>query len=229
VASDEKLGLQALSVFARLDPAQPWFDGFRQGLQAPGVRMVDASLLPPGEAYEAFIARTQQVPTRANNLHDALNALVWQRHPRLKARLNALQAAEIARDGVTDRRGPTRDALTLFDENGLWWPRAPAPLAQALRRRDWHTLFVTHRALWQGVLVHPLGHALLEKLATAPRKALTAHVLLHDDPIRLTREDWATKPFHPLPVLGIPGWQAANEDPAYYQDTAVFRPGLVQG
>jgi len=32
--------------------------------------------------------------------------------------------------------------------------------------------------------------------------------------------------FHPLPVLGIPGWWAANDSPAFYDDEAVFRaPG----
>lgn len=30
--------------------------------------------------------------------------------------------------------------------------------------------------------------------------------------------------FTPLPILGIPGWDPANADPAYYDDTAHFRP-----
>jgi hypothetical protein len=28
----------------------------------------------------------------------------------------------------------------------------------------------------------------------------------------------------PLPVLGIPGWSAANADPSFYCDALVFRP-----
>jgi hypothetical protein len=32
------------------------------------------------------------------------------------------------------------------------------------------------------------------------------------------------KPFLPLPVLGIPGWWAPNENPGFYDDTQVFRP-----
>ncbi|MEK9775238.1 MAG: DUF3025 domain-containing protein, partial [Quisquiliibacterium sp.] len=31
--------------------------------------------------------------------------------------------------------------------------------------------------------------------------------------------------FAPLPVLGIPGWWPVNHDPAFYDDTAVFRAG----
>ena len=38
----------------------------------------------------------------------------------------------------------------------------------------------------------------------------------------------ATKPFSPLPVLGVPGWWAANADPAFYDDAEVFRPRRVK-
>ena len=34
----------------------------------------------------------------------------------------------------------------------------------------------------------------------------------------------ATKPYEPLPVLGIPGWCAANAERVFYEDTNVFRP-----
>ena len=37
-------------------------------------------------------------------------------------------------------------------------------------------------------------------------------------------EKLADKPFAHLPVLGVPGWWPANEDPAFYDDAAVFRP-----
>lgn len=208
------------------DWSQPWFACLREAAAAPPpdlpVRFVAAAVLPPGEAYEAFIARTGQVPTR-DNLHDAFNRLVWQRHPALKSHLNSLQAAEIAAHGVGPTRGPVRDALTLFDEHGALWPDAPPALAQALAARDWRALFVTHRALWRGTRFEIFGHALLEQLATAPRKALTAHVAL-GDPQGWPAQAWARKPFLPLPVLGIPGWWPANEDPAFYEDAKVFRP-----
>lgn len=194
--------------------------------QPAPVRFVAADALPDGEAYETFISRTGSVPTR-DNLHDQFNRLVWHRHPAIKQRLNQLQSAEIAARGVGATRGGLRDALTLFDENGALWPDAPPLLTQALAARDWHALFVTHRMLWRDHRVEIFGHALLEQLATVPRKGLTAHVLLAD-PLALTAAQWASKPFLPLPVLGIPGWWPANEAPAFYEDKQVFRPASLK-
>lgn len=185
-------------------------------------RFVAQGALPPGEAYEAFIARTGCVPTR-DNAHDLLNGLMWLAEPAVKTRLNALQAAAIARDGIGSQRGPLRDALTVFDENGALWPDCPAEIEAAWRRRDWHAMFCTHRALWTRSRPRLFGHALLEQLALAPRKGLCAHVLLAD-PLTLSAADWATKPFLPLPVLGVPGWWPANEAPGFYDDPNVFRP-----
>ncbi len=224
------------------DWTQPWFAPLRDiaarlpaglpvadALNAIGstpTRFVPADVLPPGEAYEAFIARTGTVPAR-DNLHDLFNGLVWRRQPALKRRLNALQATHIAAHGVGPTRGPLRDALTLFDEHGALWPDAPPLLADALAARDWPALFVTHRALWRECRFELFGHALLEQLATAPRKALAAHVAL-GDPLAWSAEQWATKPFLSLPVLGIPGWWLANEDPAFYADSRIFRPARLK-
>lgn len=206
-----------------IDGSRPWFAPLARPHGDAPVRFVSHDALPPGEPYEAFIARTGCVPTRENNLHDAFNRQVWHAHPALKLRLNRLQADEIAARGVGPRRGALRDALTLFDEFGALWPEAPPVLAEALAARDWRALFVTHRALWAGHRFEVFGHALLEQLAIAPRKALTAHVLLVDDPLALTPAQWASKPFLPLPVLGIPGWWPDNEDPVFYEDERVFR------
>ncbi len=189
-------------------------------------RFVPQTDLPTGESYEAFIHRTGQVPTR-DNLHDFFNGLVWLQQPAIKRHLNGLQAAEISRAGIGTVRGPLRDALTLFDENGAVL-QAPEPLLAALRQRDWHALFVTHRALWAEARLTLVGHALLEKLTTAPRTTLTAHVLLAD-PLALDAAGWAAKPFWPLPVLGVPGWWPANQDPAFYADATVFRPPRLPG
>jgi hypothetical protein len=73
------------------------------------------------------------------------------------------------------------------------------------------------------------GHALLEKLLQ-PRKPITAHVwtveALDDATIAasLAEQRLSTRAFLALPVLGVPGWWSANEDPAFYEDAAVFRP-----
>jgi hypothetical protein len=191
--------------------------------------------LPAGQAYEAHIFQTRTVPTR-DNLHDFFNGLVWLAFPEAKRRLNELQAAEIARTGIGATRGPLRDALTLFDENGAVLD-APDALWKALLARDWPALFLTQRALWSEARLFVFGHALLEKLVS-PRKAATAHVLLPlPDADRsaalgdaalarsLSPQRLARKPFAPLPVLGIPGWCAANVSADYYDDPKVFRPG----
>ena len=184
-------------------------------------RFVPQTALPAGEAYEAFIHRTGQVPTR-DNLHDFFNGLVWLQQPALKRRLNALQAAEIGRAGIGMVRGPLRDALTLFDENGAVLD-APEVLLAALRQRDWSALFITHRQRWAEARLTVVGHALLEKLSTAPRKPLTAHVVL-TDPHTLDAAGWSAKPFWPMPVLGVPGWWPDNSGAGFYSDATVFRP-----
>ncbi|MFM9917392.1 MAG: DUF3025 domain-containing protein [Rhizobacter sp.] len=201
-------------------------------------RFIDQQSLPRDEPYEAFIARTGGVPTR-ENAHDLFNGLAWLVHPALKARLNALQFAQLERAGAGAARGVVRDALTLFDENAAWL-QAPPVLIDALQRRDWTALFVTFRALWSDARLVLFGHALLEKLMQ-PRKAITAHVWVVPpevaDPAgwlarHLSAEALATRPWLPLPVLGVPGWWNLNGQVCFYDDAAVFRPlraGLKTG
>lgn len=211
----------------------------------PPVRFVPQQALTPGEPYEGHVFRTGDCPTR-DNLHDFFNGLVWLRLPRAKQRLNELHQAQIelaAREAARNPqasavRGPVRDAITLFDENGALLD-APAPLWDALLARRWVQLFVELRPLWAQARLLVFGHALLEKLVT-PRKDLTAHVWRAPAPPehaqgwgqgadawlagRLDAQLLASKPFTPLPVMGVPGWCQASENPAYYDDVAVFRP-----
>ena len=212
-----------------------------------GIRFVAHAVLPPDMPYERFIAETGNVPTR-DNLHDFFNGLVWHRYPLAKAQLNRIQAEAIAADGIGGRRGPVRDAATVFDENGAVFS-GPDVLWQALVARDWQTLFVTHRAAWAEARLTLFGHALLEKLVS-PRKGITAHVLRRPPAIEniatgsddgdgaaatdawlashLTAAHLASKPFVPLPVLGVPGWWPANAAAAFYDDPLVFRPARVR-
>ncbi|VVD75054.1 DUF3025 domain-containing protein [Pandoraea terrigena] len=208
------------------------------------LRFVAPADLPADTAYEAYIAATGGVPTRAN-LHDFFNALIWLTYPRGKAALNARQADAIAADGVQATRGAARDAATLFDENAVLFVCSDPTLGEALRAFDWHTLCVARRADWgRACEVQPFGHALLEKLV-APYPSVTSHAWIMDAPhayfgwTPLARRAWldariaptlasgplTTRAFAPLPVLGIPGWWPANDDPAYYLDSSVFRPG----
>lgn len=210
--------------------------------------------LPEGAAYEAHIAATGSVPTR-HNLHDFFNALAWFAFPRIKATLNARQAAAIDALGVGPTRGGVRDALTLFDENAVLFASSDPALVAALRGFDWRALFVAGRARWEAAYqetvgkarceVRVFGHALLEKLV-APYAACTAHAWMVEVPeayftwprtqrdAHLDETVSATlsadaglngRSFAPLPVLGIPGWWQENEDPAFYDDAAVFRSG----
>ncbi len=182
-------------------------------------RFVPAEALPPGEAYEAFVARTGQIPTR-DNAHDFFNGLVWLHHPELKTRLNRWHALTLESSGVQSRRGALRDAATVFDENGAILT-APPELQHALRDRDWPRLFLDLRPLWRQAQLTLVGHALLEKLCQ-PRKPICAHVVFSEPE---EPDELAAKPFHPLPVLGVPGWWSANEAVDFYADASVFRPG----
>ena len=201
--------------------------------QSPVVQFVPQNTLPAGTAYESFIFEQSQVPTR-DNAHDLFNGLCWLRFPQTKRRLNQLQAQAIALDGVQAQRGPLRDALTLFDENAALLFASPA-LWQALKAKDWQALFMTHRADWAHAQLVLFGHASLEKLMQ-PYKSITVHVLNSPMPslrsdakidnwlCQLLQDDWLqTKPFNPLPVLGIPGWCSDNENPDFYTDKTVFR------
>ncbi len=196
------------------------------------VQFVPQSSLPEGVAYEGFIFETRTVPTR-DNLHDFFNGLAWLQFPRIKARLNTLQYAEIEKNGVQQLRGPLRDALTVLDENAAFLSAEQhAPVIEALRGHDWQAAFQMHRAL---LAEHPpvlFGHALLEKLA-APYKSIVAHVfpVRHADlnaldscvAAQLGAASLLPKPFVPLPVLGVPRWWQANESPDFYNDREVFR------
>ncbi|WP_035625832.1 DUF3025 domain-containing protein [Herminiimonas sp. CN] len=205
--------------------------------------------LPDGAAYEAFISASACVPTR-ENLHDFFNALVWLSFPRIKRALNALQAAQIALDGIGHARGPARDAATIFDENAALLLVRDAPPGRArldaLRNHQWQDAFTQQRGdFGSEAEVWLFGHALMEKLV-APYKAITAHTraVLVDDTYfaldRSARRDWIDRQvaqeltdqglsaacFTPLPVLGVPDWWP-GQDQAFYDDTSVFRPPRV--
>jgi hypothetical protein len=113
--------------------------------------------------------------------------------------------------------------------------QAPDALWNALAQRQWQLLFTELRPLWSQARLVLFGHALLEKLA-APRKSITAHVLRVDPSVGGDLASWdhwlagaldprmlADGPFVPLPVLGVPGWWPANENPSFYLDAQVFR------
>jgi hypothetical protein len=210
------------------------------------IQFVAQAELPPGLAYEAFIGATGKVPTR-DNVHDIFNALVWLTFPRIKAQLNALQAAAIAQAAALESinsqpRGKLRDAATIFDENAALLVTRNSSLVEALREHQWNDVFINRRAAFErDCEVWLFGHALMEKLVS-PYKAITAHawVVTTSDaffslPLETKRiwidaavtqkieNGFATVCFTPLPVLGVPGWWQL-QDAVFYADSNVFRP-----
>ncbi|WP_334190235.1 DUF3025 domain-containing protein [Noviherbaspirillum sp.] len=214
------------------------------------IKLVPQANLPPECAYETFISDTGSVPTR-QNLHDFLNALVWLSYPRVKARLNELQAAEILkasvgmpneRQGVNHARGKVRDAATIFDENAAIVIVTDASQMEALHEHRWHQVFIQNRLTFGRTWdVNLFGHALMEKLVM-PYKAITAHAfivqveehffslsqkqrmhLLDQQIAQNLSENLSTADFTPLPVLGLPEWWP-DQSEEFYNDAAVFRP-----
>ena len=196
-------------------------------------------------AYETRAYRYGEVQVRAENWHDLFNALVWRTFPRMKAALN--RAHYEAAASTRGYRGPRRDALTLFDESGVIVAAADAALLQALRDFRWHELFWQQRArVRKAMRFIVFGHALYEK-ALRPYIGLTGHAVLV--PVNATFLEWplaqqiseldimlaarlederdlsSPRVLAPLPVLGIPGWWAPNEDEGFYGNASYFRPG----
>ena len=184
--------------------------------------------------YETRILETGEVPTRPDTWHDILNALVWLRFPRFKAALNAAHGIAIATE-TEALRGRRRDALTVLDESGVWVISRDPELPALLAGHAWQALFCDARArVERDMRFVVVGHALLEK-ALAPFPAMTGKCLMLDsdalDPdaaearaVSALASVDTPRLLAPLPVQGIPGWDPANADPAYYANRDVFRP-----
>ena len=191
----------------------------------------------PGEKdayYEIRVHETGRVETRPDNLHDWFNALAWLAFPRTKARINALHAAEIPREG--GRRGRLRDLLTIFDEGGAIVRSDDAALLSLLETFQWKALFWENRAaVRERMKFVVLGHATLEQ-ALEPRPGITCKAILI--PARADADAAAyawlgalqpgasPRDLAPLPVLGYPGW--LEQSAGFYEDARYFRPQPVK-
>lgn len=199
-----------------------------------------------GEGYEERAWRCGEIATRADNRHDLFNALIWLAFPRSKAMMNrrhceALLAARATGDAA---RGALRDALTQFDECGVIVAGAAPDLWQALCAHRWREVFVGRRAeLLCSTRFIVFGHASHDALGASfvglcgkalfievdaawlglpPAQSLDqldARLAAAFETASVTPRDW-----QPLPLLGIPGATAENEDGAYYDDERQFRP-----
>lgn len=200
-----------------------------------------------GEPYEVRLYARGELEFREHNWHDLFNVLMWLLFPCAKAALNARHHAAFAVAHAAGRRGPVRDALTLFDEDGIIALAADPALLRMIRDFQWKPLFWTRRAdVVARMRFLPFGHALCEK-ALVPYKGMTGRGLLLDvggDLLELPLAEQVARvdnlvaqriagagalqrprDLAPVPVLGVPGWCAGNEHAEYYDDRDYFRPG----
>jgi Protein of unknown function (DUF3025) len=194
--------------------------------------------------YELRVFATGCVETRPDNWHDLFNALAWLAFPRTKARINALHAAEIAREN--GRRGRLRDMLTILDEGGALVACGDPQLADMVREFRWRELFWEQRArVLADMRFVVLGHAVLEK-ALEPWPGIACKVLFVDVGRALMRASVAElvaaldahcaqwlaaqagggspRALAPLPVFGYPGWLPESSRSTFYDDARYFRP-----
>jgi len=181
------------------------------------------------ENYELRTFRSGCVASRPGNLHDVFNGLAWLAFPKTKARINAMHAAEIPREGGT--RGRLRDMLTIFDEGGAI-VACDEGIAELVREARWRELFLERSREFSITVV---GHAVLEQ-ALAPHPGITCKVIFAD-PSRdldaqaarwLANDGKTPKDMPPLPVFGYPGWFARSGEAGFYDDQRYFRPARTR-
>lgn len=206
--------------------------------------------LPFEDQYEPRCYLRGEVQTRTNNLHDLFNALVWFTFPKIKSVINARHYHALTSGSelpTNAGRGTVRDANTLFDESGVIVVYADAELAGLLRNFKWKELFWQRRErVRAGMGFYLFGHGLYEK-ALRPYAGMTgqglllavepgffswplaqqlAHVdSLLADHLALPEHCRSTRDLSPVPLLGVPCWTAENDNAAYYDNAAYFRPG----
>jgi hypothetical protein len=209
--------------------------------------------LPFERQYEPRCYLNGEVPTRADNWHDLLNALVWLTFPKAKSALNARHYHALIEERALGNtgRGIVRDVNTLLDESGVIVVYADAnsgaDLAELLRNFQWKELFWQRREQVGAAMgFYLFGHGLYEK-ALQPYVGLTGQGLLLAvepaffswplvqqleeldsllaDYLAATGHCRSTRDLSPVPLLGVPGWAADNDSAEYYTNTAYFRPG----
>lgn len=200
--------------------------------------------------YAPRIYLTGEIQTRTENWHDFFQYLTWFIFPRAKAEINALhlpRARQRIDKGETGRRTPLENMLSLFDEGGAVIASCDPSLLQLVREFRWKELFWQRRdEVAEKLHCIPFGHAVYEK-GLMPYVGMTVNtILLEVDPgylalplnERLNSIDAQLaeifregnryrqpKDLQPFPILGMPGWDAANGHESYYENTRYFRPG----
>ena len=144
--------------------------------------------LPFEAQYEPRCYIKGEVPMRATNWHDLLNALVWLTFPKAKAVINERHYHAMIKESVTNEvessseRGAVRDVNTLLDESGVIVAysnaNSGADLAGLLRNFKWKELFWQRREQVRVEMgFYLIGHGLYEK-ALQPYVGMTGQGLL---------------------------------------------------
>jgi len=245
---------------AMLDLARPAMEDLERALAArvPPVRVASGralALVRQGpkplrfeDRYEPRLYLRGELQVRESDRHDHFNLLVWLAFPRVKAALNArhYEALKAQAAAGTANRGPTQDALTLFDEGGVVVVSSDRGLLDLLREWRWKALFWENRArLLAGLQLYLFGHAVYQKmlrpflgitcrgialevepgLLSAPLPQRLAEIDARTaayiaDPSRML----ATRELAVVPVLGYPGWHPDNGKEEFYDNKDYFRP-----
>lgn len=205
----------------------------------------DENLPYPEMGYEERIYKTGIISTREQNWHDLFNAFIWLLFPRTKTLLNQLHMQQLEIQ-AGKKRTPLRDAITHLDESGIIVASSNAGLIQALSEHQWKTVFLHRQSLWwQEIGAYIFGHGLYEK-AFNPFIGFTGkayYLIVEEDFFQLGKTEQYrhldtllerdirlndTLAQHgflkPLPILGVPGWHAGNQDEDFYNNTDYFRP-----
>jgi hypothetical protein len=201
------------------------------------------------DKYEARIYLNGEVQTRTKNWHDLFNTLVWLAFPEAKAVINSLHFKSISQrsNAETGNRGKIQDFLTLFDESGVVVLYADDEQASLLLEHRWRELFWEQRqTVTERVRFIIFGHSLYEK-ALKPYTGFTGKGLMIkvsetfltqfperscqgcDEMIAFKLARLGKEMLTPIPILGVPGWWAANATPEFYENQVYFRPKRQKG
>ena len=179
--------------------------------------------LPAGEPYERYIFETRQLSRRATTCTTSSTACAGCDCRLPSSAERAAGGARSRAAGAGAARGPVRDAITVFDENGALL-HAPPALWEALLAREWRRLFVDLRPLWRAGPADRVRPCAAGKAGAAAQGTHGA-CLARGCPARrpwtavdrwlaaqLTAEPLAAKPFTPLPRAGHPGLVAGEPE-----------------
>ncbi len=252
-----------LRAVGALLPDADWPDTDRLSRLAEAMNLINARGIPvrfvvqnskSKQFHEQFEPRAflrGEVQVRPRDWHDMFNALVWLTFPATKAAINARHYESMSCAGAgASARPPVRDALTLFDEDGVVVLSSDSSLLELVRRFGWKELFWNRREEVRNRMHFLLfGHALYQK-AARPFVGMTGKAILLNVPeaflalplsSRITEADhllaaWIGertrltrgRDLSPLPVLGVPGWWAENEQEMFYANADYFRPGRAR-